>query len=171
MTTLLLSWANQTRFQKNSPLAYFAFILRSTYKFLKMQPLPCTQQVPHLHTWENNLLQEGENFAQHGGFPAELEKAVWPYRLKSLTTSLITLSEWQPFLPQRAPPQPQHASPSSAAGGPSPVLLPPTVWASNCIRQVFPNPTQWLLTDSAPAHGDQPPHHSGPQGSPKDPAY
>lgn len=154
-----LSQADQL--SKERSFGLFVFIPRSIHKFLKKQPLPCTQQIPHLRTWENRLLQEGENYFQHGGFPVELEKAVWPYRL--------TLRECQHLLPQRAPPQ--CASLSFVAGGPSPVLPPPKMWASNCIMQVFPNPVQGLLIGSAPAHGDQPPHHFSSQGSPKDPAY
>lgn len=85
--------------------------------------LPWTQ-VPHLHTWENRVPQEGVNFEQNVDFPAE------PERLVKIINNTLP--------PQRAPPQ--CASPTAQAGEPNPGLPPPKILASNCTIQVFPNP-------------------------------
>lgn len=156
--------AESTRpgFQKNSLSALFVFIPRSTYKFLKKQSFPCTQQVPHLHTKGNVptfFLREG-TFVSIRFSLQSWKAAVGLYQLKSL----IKGRECQPQLPME---QPEN-------------VLPGPFWKEGqALCSSFQDVSIWLhnsdvpksslvTADTAPIHREQPPSHMHSPGSPKD---
>lgn len=147
-------------FQKNSPLAYFVFIPRSTYKFLKMQT--CTGQVPHLHTMEN------------------VSTFSW-MRALSLALGFFSLQSWEAavWLPQLKTLIKESDNPSSPGRSPR-VCLPvlsgrrakPYASSSQAVSAWLYSPdapkANLATANAAPACRDQPPSYFSSQGSPTD---